>query len=127
MAACRSSQGRANRSATSRAEPKRSAGFLACSRVMASHSHCGMAGLISRMGRGSVLTDALEHGQAAGGAEGRLAGTHHVQHAAQAEQVGTVVDGFVLGLLGRHVQRRAGNVAGLGRRRRRPPAPARNR
>ncbi len=60
------------------------------------------------------LADALEHGQAAGGAERRLAGAHHVQHAAQAEQVGTVVDGFVLGLLGGHVQRRAGNGVGLG-------------
>ena len=80
---------------------------------MMAHSHSGTSGLTSRIGRGSVLADALEHGQGAGGAERRLAGAQRVQHAAQAEQVGAVVDGLACGLLGGHVQRRAGDHAGL--------------
>ena len=59
------------------------------------------------------LGDALEDRQRRGRTEGRPAAAHHVQHAAEAEQVGTLVDHFSLRLLRRHVQRRAGDGAAL--------------
>ncbi len=54
-----------------------------------------------------LVAHALEHGQRAAGAEGRPAAGHHVQHAAQAEQVGAVVERLAAGLFGGHVHRRA--------------------
>ena len=47
-----SARRRASRSATSCAEVIRSAGFLACSLEISSHSHSGTSGMISRIGRG---------------------------------------------------------------------------
>ena len=60
-----------------------------------------------------VLGDALEHRQRARGAERRPAAAHHVQHAAEAEQVGPLVDRLAPGLLRRHVHRRAGDEPAL--------------
>ena len=45
------------------------------------------------------------------GAKRRNACRHLVQHAAQAEEIGTAVERFASGLLGRHVLRRAGDDA----------------
>ncbi len=61
-----------------------------------------------------LLADPPEHGHGIGRAEGGPPGTHHVQHAAQAEQVGTIVHRLPLGLFRRHVHRRARHHPGLG-------------
>ena len=103
----------ASTSATSRADWKRSSGFLACSLAMMSHSHCGVSGMISRIGRGVSSAHALQHGQRAAGPERRPAGGHLVEHAAEAEQVGPLVERLALGLLRGHVHRRAGDDAAL--------------
>ena len=77
------------------------------------HSHSGTSGLTSRIGRGVSSRDALEHGQRRLGAERRAAGAHRVQHAAEAEQVGAVVERLALRLLRGHVHRRAGDDPAL--------------
>ena len=77
---------------------------------------------------GLVVADATEHGQRRLGPERRMARTHGVERAAQAEEVGAMVGGLAAGLLGRHVVRRAGHDAAVGQRRRRPPrGPGRSR
>ncbi len=63
---------------------------------------------------GRVLGDAFEDPQRAGGAERRPAAAHDVQHAAQAEQVGTLIDHLAACLFRRHVHRRAGDDPALG-------------
>ena len=111
---------RPSRSATSVAVWNRRAGSLAISRAMIASSQAGTSGLISRSGRGSSSADAAEHGQRRLGPERRMAGAHRVERAAQAEQVGAVVDRLAAGLLRGHVVRRAGHDAAAGQRRRRP-------
>ena len=64
-------------------------------------------------GPGYVIAYALEDGHRRVGAEGRMAGTHRIQDAAETEQVGAVIDGLAAGLLGGHVLRRAGDDARL--------------
>ena len=86
---------------------------MACSFSMIRQSQSGTSGMISRIGRGCSSADALEHRQRAAGAERRAAGAHHVEHAAEAEEIGAVVERFALRLLGGHVHRRAGDDAGL--------------
>ena len=60
---------------------------------------------------------------------GSSPGAHAVEHAAQAEQVAAVIDGFAAGLLGGHVGGRADDrprsASGCGRRRRRGPGRSR--
>ncbi len=57
--------------------------------------------------------DAMQHSQRGIGAEGRPARTHRIENAAEAEQVGAVIDGLAACLLGSHVFRRAGDGATL--------------
>ncbi len=64
----------------------------------------------------SFRADSVQHGQGRGTGEGRLASTRGVQHAAEAEQVGAVIDLLAARLLGRHVLRRAGDDAALRQR-----------
>lgn len=47
-------------------------------------------------------------------AEGQLAGEHFVEHTAKRPNIGALIDGFALGLLGRHVGGGAQDHAGLG-------------
>ncbi len=61
-----------------------------------------------------LLADLAKNGERIRCAEGLDSGTHRIEHAAQAEQVGPVIDGFSAGLLRRHVLRRAGHHAVLG-------------
>jgi hypothetical protein len=63
-------------------------------------------------GRRRLLAHQPQHLRRAVGLKRRPAGTKRVQHAAQAEQVGAVVHLLAAGLLGRHVQRGPGDVAG---------------
>ena len=58
---------------------------------------------------GRVLGHPLQDRQRAAGAERRPAAGHRVQDAAEAEQVGAVVERPAVSLLRRHVQRRAGD------------------
>ena len=104
LVACRPARRYASRSATSRAEAMRSAGHLACSRVSRSPSHSGSSGLISRMGRANSSQTCLSTSDW-WEAEGRLAGTHRIEHAAQAEQVRCAADRLTHGLFGRHKHR----------------------
>jgi hypothetical protein len=53
------------------------------------------------------------------GGVGRGAGEQVIEHRAQAEHVGALVDHLAARLLGRHVRRRAHDRAGDGERRRR--------
>ena len=62
---------------------------------------------------GLFVGDPPQHAVARLGPERRPAGTHRVEHAAQAEQVAPLIDRLAAGLLGRHVLRRAGDDAGL--------------
>ena len=62
---------------------------------------------------GLFVGDPPQHAVARLGAERRPAGTHRVEHAAQAEQVAPLIDRLAAGLLRRHVLRRAGDDAGL--------------
>ena len=118
----------ARATATSRAVWNRSAGFFASSRAMMSHSHCGVSGMISRIGRGVSSATRFSTATVLLAPERRPAGGHLVQHAAQAEQVGPLVERLALGLLRGHVHRRAGDDPALRRCwRRRPPGPARSR
>ena len=59
---------------------------------MMSHSHCGVSGVISRMSPRLVLGHALEYSHRAVGPERRSAGRHLVEHAAEAEEVGPLVE-----------------------------------
>ena len=61
-----------SRSATSAADWKRWAGFLACSLAMRSHSHCGTSGMIWRIGRG--VSSATRFSTASAVARGTAAG-----------------------------------------------------
>ena len=103
----------ASTSATSRADWKRSAGFLACSLAMMSHSHCGVSGMISRIGRGVSSATRFRTASVPFARNGGRPADHRVEHAAEAEQVGPVVERLPLGLLRGHVHRRAGDDAAL--------------
>jgi hypothetical protein len=59
------------------------------------------------------LLDAAEHRRHVGRAEGSPAGTGRVQDAAEAEEVGAVIDRVATRLLGGHVLGRAGREPGL--------------
>ena len=106
-------QVRPSRSATSAAVWKRWAGSLACSLAMRSHSQWGTSGMISRIGRGVSSATRFRTASGVGGAERRPAAHHRVQHAAEAEQVGAGIERLALGLLRRHVHRRAGDHSRL--------------
>ena len=80
---------------------------------MMSHSHCGVSGMISRIGRGVSSATRLSTASVLFGPERRPAGSHLVEHAAEAEQVGPLVERFALGLLRGHVHRRAGDDPAL--------------
>ena len=58
-----------------------------------------------------VLRDALQDRERVARPERWAAGGHHVEHAAEAEQVGPVIERIALGLLGGHVHRRPGHHA----------------
>ena len=60
-----------------------------------------------------LVAYAPENRDSAGAAEGWLARTHRVQHAAQAEQIRPTIEWFALGLLRRHIHRRARHDARL--------------
>ena len=111
---CRRARRCPSTSATSEADWNRLAGSLASSRSMIAASHAGMSGFTSRTGRWRVVADPPQHAQRGRCPERRTAGAHGVQHGAQAEQVGAVVDRLAPGLLGRHEQGRAGDDAALG-------------
>ena len=89
---CSSARPRASRSATSWAEAKRSSGFLACSLAMMSHSHCGTSGMISRIGRGVSSATRLRTASVLLARNGGRPVAHRVEHAAEAEQVGPLVE-----------------------------------
>ena len=61
----------------------------------------------------SVIANAAQHCHRRLAAKRRPAGTQRIERAAQAKQIGAVIDRAALGLLGRHVFRRAGRGAGL--------------
>ena len=52
---------------------------------------------------GPFVAHPAQNGGRRAGAEWRMAGAHEVENAAQAEQVGAMIDGLAAGLLGRHV------------------------
>ena len=70
-------------------------------------SQSGISGFSSRIGRGASSLTLRNTAMVELGAERRLPRAHRVEYAAEAEQVGTVVDGFAPRLLGRHVVRGA--------------------
>ncbi len=59
------------------------------------------------------LGDGVQHLERRCAAEWRPAGAHRVQDAPHAEEIGAVIEGLAPGLLGAHIKRRAGDVAGL--------------
>ena len=60
------------------------------------------------------IGDAAKHGERRLAVERMLAGRGFVEDAAEAEQIGAVIDAFAVSLFGGHVQRRAGDEAGAG-------------
>ena len=73
----------------------------------------GNVGVHVGYGPRCVVTDAAEDRQGRVVWEGRMGGTHGVNHASQAEQVGAMVNSFAAGLLGRHVLGRARDIAAV--------------
>ena len=101
------------RSETSLAEAKRSSGLLASSLPIRAASQAGMSGLISRIGRASVSVMRRRTPKLVSARNGGRPVAHGVEDAAEAEQVAAASTGVAAGLLGRHVVRRAGQVAGV--------------
>ena len=94
-------------SATARAEDGRSAGFLASRSMIRSESAGGSAASTWDGGGGVWVEMARSVLMVSVPRERRFARGHPVQDAAEAEQVAAVIDFPALGLLGRHVRRRA--------------------
>ena len=98
-------------SLTSLAEPNRRDGSFSNSRSTIAMNHGGNSGLSDASACGGSSTNRRIVAISRIGTERRHAAGHFVEHAAQAEQIGSAVERFPLGLFGRHILRRAGDDA----------------
>ena len=97
--------------AASAAVAGRRAGFFCSSGSTKSESSSGTSLFDCHTGRCGSRQMRCSTASAPCGSKRRVAGRHEVQHGAQAEQIGAMVDRCAGGLLGRHVVRRAGEDA----------------